>query len=101
MFRLSKGNQSRKNHKIIHQTTKVSENDAPLSTPAMCAAQHAAEQQRLADEEKARVEKEALAKVEAQQVPVVATKCDSVTEMIINEEVNKQTYPVGKNRTRL
>ena len=95
MFRLSKGNQSRKNHKIIHQTTKVSENDAPLSTPAMCAAQHAAEQQRLADEEKARIDKEALAKVEAQKVPVVAAKCDSVTEMIINEEVNKQNYQVS------
>ena len=44
MFRLSKGNQSRKNHKIIHQTTKVSETDAPLSTPALNAAQHEAEQ---------------------------------------------------------
>ena len=96
MFRLSKGNQSRKNHKIIHQTTKVSEADAPLSTPAMNAAQHAAEQQRLADEEKAKIEKEAMAKVEAQKVPIIADKCDSVTEMIINEEVNKQNCQVSK-----
>merc|ERR1712062_883889 len=40
MFRLSKGNQSRKNHKIINQTTKVSDADAKLSTPAMQAQQH-------------------------------------------------------------
>ena len=41
MFRLTnKGNQSRKNHKIINQTTKVSDNDAKLSQTAMQSQMH-------------------------------------------------------------
>ena len=40
MFRLTnKGNQSRKNHKIINQTTKISDTDAKLSQTAIQAAQ--------------------------------------------------------------
>ena len=81
MFRLSKGNQSRKNHKIIHQTTKVSETDAPLSTPALNAAQHEAEQARLAELETAAAAAAEKAKVE----PVL-----TVTEQIINEHVVMQ-----------
>ena len=46
MFRLSaKGSQSRKNHKIMHQTTKISagEDDVPPSLAAIQAQQHKAE----------------------------------------------------------
>jgi len=40
MFRLTnKGNQSRKNHKIINQTTKISDTDAKLSQTAIQAQQ--------------------------------------------------------------
>lgn len=85
MFRLSKGNQSRKNHKIIHQTTKVSETDAPLSTPALNAAQHEAEQARLAELETAAAQAAAAAAEKAKVEPVL-----TVTEQIINEHVVMQ-----------
>ena len=50
MFRLSKGNQSRKNHKIINQTTKVSGADTKMSTPAIQAQQLMEEQRRQQEE---------------------------------------------------
>jgi len=87
MFRLSKGNQSRKNHKIIHQTTKVSETDAPLSTPAVNAAHHEAEQARLAEVESERVRQIELQEQEATQIVTTAA---AVTEQIINEHVMTQ-----------
>jgi len=94
MFRLSKGNQSRKNHKIIHQTTKVSETDAPLSTPALNAAQHEAEQARLAKEaaeKEAQVAATLLEKTQLEEKSeTIVEKCDTVTEKIIIEHVNHQ-----------
>merc|ERR1712193_142069 len=89
MFRLSKGNQSRKNHKIIHQTTKVSEADAPLSTPAQEAQKHAQELLKQQQQEQ-----------EAQQIIESQKQAETVTEQIINETVsqklvNSQT-PVAK-----
>jgi len=100
MFRLSKGNQSRKNHKIIHQTTKVSETDAPLSTPALNAAQHEAEQARLAKEAAEKEAQVAAALLEKTQLEekkeTIVEKCDTVTEKIINEQVNHQNQHSNK-----
>ena len=87
MFRLSKGNQSRKNHKIIHQTTKVSETDAPLSTPAVNAAHHEAEQARLAEVESERVRQ---IELQEQEATSIVTTAAAVTEQIINEHVMTQ-----------
>ena len=80
MFRLSKGNQSRKNHKIIHQTTKVSEADAPLSTPAQEAQRHAQELMK-----QQQLEQEA-----AKQAAESQKQAETVTEKIINETVSQK-----------
>ena len=94
MFRLSKGNQSRKNHKIINQTTKVSDADAKLSTPAMQAQQHQeALMKQQAEEEAAMLESQ---KKLVEQTIVNPTQSepenknnetDKITIQIINAEL--------------
>ena len=94
MFRLSKGNQSRKNHKIINQTTKVSDNDAKLSTPAIQAQQHqeALIKQQQEQEQAAQL-KEATNQLKQQkQLKEQAAgnnETEKVTIQIINEEIKE------------
>lgn len=64
MFRLTnKGNQSRKNHKIINQTTKISDTDAPVSQTAVQA-------QMLQDEEIRKIDELSLALATPNQVDI-------------------------------
>jgi len=101
MFRLSKGNQSRKNHKIINQTTKVSDADAKLSTPAMQAQQHQeALMKQQAEEEAAMLESQ---KKLVEQTIVNPTQSepenknnetDKITIQIINAELKQTSDPL-------
>ena len=97
MFRLSKGNQSRKNHKIINQTTKVSDTDTKLSTPAIQAQQHQLEEQARLEQERKQLELleqqklEKLQKVEAEKIEVCV---EEVKKMTINSEENEITKQI-------
>ena len=97
MFRLSKGNQSRKNHKMINQTTKVSDTDTKLSTPAIQAQQHQLEEQARLEQERKQLELleqqklEKLQKVEAEKIEVCA---EEVQKMTINSEENEITKQI-------
>ena len=97
MFRLSKGNQSRKNHKIINQTTKVSDTDTKLSTPAIQAQQHQLEEQARLEQERKQLELleqqklEKLQKVEAEKIEVCV---EEVQKMTINSEENEITKQI-------
>ena len=97
MFRLSKGNQSRKNHKIINQTTKVSDTDTKLSTPAIQAQQHQLEEQARLEQERKQLELleqqklEKIQKVEAEKIEVCV---EEVQKMAINSEENEITKQI-------
>ena len=96
MFRLSKGNQSRKNHKIINQTTKVSDTDTKLSTPAIQAQQHQLEEQARLEQERKQLElleqqKLEKQKIEAEKIEVCA---EEVQKMTINSEENEITKQI-------
>merc|ERR1712168_336673 len=84
MFRLSKGNQSRKNHKIINQTTKVSDTDTKLSTPAIQAQQHQLEKQ--IEDTKTCVE-------EVQKMTINSEE-NEITKQIITEAINQNVEKV-------
>merc|ERR1712156_1123064 len=94
MFRLSKGNQSRKNHKIINQTTKVSDADAKLSTPAIQAQQHQLEEQARLDEERKQLELLEQQKIETKQVEKVEACVEKVQTMTITSEENEITKQI-------
>jgi len=93
MFRLSKGNQSRKNHKIINQTTKVSDTDTKLSTPAIQAQQHQLEEQARLEQERKQLE---LEKQKELQLEIEDTKTcvEEVQKMTINSEENEITKQI-------
>merc|ERR1712131_576529 len=90
MFRLSKGNQSRKNHKIINQTTKVSDTDTKLSTPAIQAQQHQLEEQARLEQERKQLE------LLEQQIEVekIESCAEEVQKMTINSEENEITKQI-------
>ena len=98
MFRLSKGNQSRKNHKIINQTTKVSDTDTKLSTPAIQAQQHQLEEQARLEQERKQLELLEQQKLEKLQKAVEAEKievcAEEVQKMTINSEENEITKQI-------
>ena len=95
MFRLSKGNQSRKNHKIINQTTKVSDTDTKLSTPAIQAQQHQLEEQARLEQERKQLELLEQQKLEKQiEVEKIETCAEEVQKMTINSEENEITKQI-------
>merc|ERR1712131_361965 len=94
MFRLSKGNQSRKNHKIINQTTKVSDTDTKLSTPAIQAQQHQLEEQARLEQERKQLEL-LEQKLEKQiEVEKIESCAEEVQKMTINSEENEITKQI-------
>merc|ERR1712035_207246 len=90
MFRLSKGNQSRKNHKIINQTTKVSDTDTKLSTPAIQAQQHQLEEQARLEQERKQLELLEQQKLEKQ----IEAEKNEITNQIITEAINQNVEKV-------
>ena len=95
MFRLSKGNQSRKNHKIINQTTKVSDTDTKLSTPAIQAQQHQLEEQARLEQERKQLELMEQQKLEKQiEVEKIESCAEEVQKMTINSEENEITKQI-------
>merc|ERR1711917_117129 len=95
MFRLSKGNQSRKNHKIINQTTKVSDTDTKLSTPAIQAQQHQLEEQARLEQERKQLELLEQQKLEKQiEVEKIETCIEEVQKITINSEENEITKQI-------
>merc|ERR1711953_1039870 len=94
MFRLSKGNQSRKNHKIINQTTKVSDTDTKLSTPAIQAQQHQLEEQARLEQERKQLE--LLEQKHEKQIEVekIETCVEEVQKMTVNSEENEITKQI-------
>ena len=95
MFRLSKGNQSRKNHKIINQTTKVSDTDTKLSTPAIQAQQHQLEEQARLEQERKQLELLEQQKLEKQiEAEKIETCTEEVQKMTINSEENEITKQI-------
>ena len=95
MFRLSKGNQSRKNHKIINQTTKVSDTDTKLSTPAIQAQQHQLEEQARLEQERKQLELLEQQKLEKQiEVEKIESCAEEVQKMTINSEENEITKQI-------
>merc|ERR1711953_209709 len=95
IFRLSKGNQSRKNHKIINQTTKVSDTDTKLSTPAIQAQQHQLEEQARLEQERKQLELLEQQKHEKQiEVEKIETCVEEVQKMTVNSEENEITKQI-------
>ena len=95
MFRLSKGNQSRKNHKIINQTTKVSDTDTKLSTPAIQAQQHQLEEQARIEQERKQLELEQQKQLQLEkQIEDTKTCVEEVQKMTINSEENEITKQI-------
>merc|ERR1712062_84702 len=101
MFRLSKGNQSRKNHKIINQTTKVSDADAKLSTPAMQAQQHqealmkqqAKEEAEMLESQRKLVE-QSIVKPTQSEPENKNNEAEKITIQIINSELKQTSEPL-------
>merc|ERR1711937_724826 len=100
MFRLSKGNQSRKNHKIINQTTKVSDTDTKLSTPAIQAQQHQLEEQARLEQERKQLELLEQQKLEKQiEVEKIESCAEEVQKMTINSVENENLRYRAENES--
>jgi len=83
MFRLTnKGNQSRKNHKIINQTTKISDNDSKISQTTINAQ---VQQESLKEEQKP-----------AEPVPVVQPEKVAVNEIKTVESEPVRMVPMDE-----